>query len=331
MRQAGRYQAAYQAIRAEHTLLDIIASAELSSQVTMIPIDQMPVDAAIIFADILPPLVPMGMDLEFVKGEGPVLHNPISSAQDIDALSSFDPASELSSTMGAIRSVRSLLEDRAALIGFSGAPFTLASYMVEGGSSRNYVKTKQLIYTDPAAWHRLMDKLGQMAADYLLAQIEAGAQCVQIFDSWAGALSPSDYRRYVLPATESIVSRIHAESDVPVILFGTNTSGMLDAIADAGSDVVGVDWRIALDRGWSQIGYDRAVQGNLDPIRLYDSGDSLKQSVQEVLDQASGRPGHIFNLGHGVTPATPESTVKRVAELVHELSQTNMQGAETGD
>ena len=320
MRQAGRYQAAYRAIRAEHSLLDIIASAELSARVTMIPVEQMPVDAAIIFADILPPLVPMGMDLEFVSGEGPVLNNPISSPADINALQAFDPVTELSSTMRALATVREQLAGQRALIGFAGGPFTLASYMIEGGSSRNYVKTKQLLYNEPDAWDVLMTKLGAMTTDYLLTQIQAGAQCVQIFDSWAGALSPEDYRRFVLPTTSAVVESIHAETDAPVIHFGVNTSGMLDQIAAAGSDVVGVDWRISLDRAWEIVGHDRAIQGNLDPIRLFDSGDSLKASVEAILDEAGGRPGHIFNLGHGIVPQTPEETVREVAELVHSLS-----------
>lgn len=320
MRQAGRYQAAYRAIRANHTLLEIIASAELSAKVTMIPIDQMPVDAAIIFADILPPLVPMGMDLEFVRGEGPVLHNPISSPADINALQAFDPITELSATMQALQSVREQLAGQAALIGFAGGPYTLASYMIEGGSSRNYIKTKQLLYDEPEAWSVLMTKLGAMTTDYLLAQIESGAQCVQIFDSWAGALSPDDYRRFVLPTTAAIIEMIHTESDAAVIHFGVNTSGMLDQIAAAGSDVVGVDWRISLDRAWEIVGHDRAIQGNLDPIRLFDSGESLRAAVASILDEADGRPGHIFNLGHGIVPDTPEDTVREVAELVHLLS-----------
>lgn len=320
MRQAGRYQAAYQAIRADHTLLEIIASAELSARVTMIPIQQMAVDAAIIFADILPPLVPMGMDLEFVKGEGPVLHNPISSTSDIHALAAFDPSDDLAATLQAISTVRENLQGRAALIGFAGGPFTLASYMIEGGPSRNYVKTKQLMYGDPDSWRILMQKLGAMTTDYLLAQIQAGAQAVQIFDSWAGSLGPADYRAFVLPTTRGVVERIHEETDVPVIVFGVNTSGMLDVIAEAGSDVVGVDWRIDLGNAWKVIGHDRAIQGNLDPIRLFDSGESLRDSVQEVLSAADNRPGHIFNLGHGIIPNTPEETVTHVVELVHELS-----------
>jgi uroporphyrinogen decarboxylase len=286
----------------------------------------MAVDAGIIFADILPPLVPLGMQLEFVRGEGPVIHNPIATPSDVLALRSYDPAVELSSTLGAIRAVRAELGERATLIGFAGGPFTLASYMVESGSSRNFVKVKQFMFSEPNAWARLMEKLGALTADYLVAQVEAGAQCVQLFDSWAGSLAPADYRRYVLPTTQAIIERVHAATDVPVILFGVLTSGMLDLVAEAGSDVVGVDWRVPLGRAWELIGHDRAIQGNLDPIRLFDSGASLRASVQEVLDEAAGRPGHIFNLGHGILPDTPEQTVCEVVDLVHELSARDMEG-----
>lgn len=326
MRQAGRYQAAYREIRAERTILEIIASAELSARVTMLPVNAMAVDAAIIFADILPPLVPLGLQLEFAKGEGPVLHNPVTSPSDVSALTPFDPGVELKSTLDAIRIVRDQLDGRAAMIGFAGGPFTLASYMIEGGSSRNFVKVKQFMFSEHAAWTELMQTLGDMTADYLIAQVEAGAQCVQLFDSWAGSLAPSDYQRYVLPTTTSIIERVHAATDVPVILFGVLTSGMLDLVAEAGSDVVGVDWRIPLGRAWETIGHDRAIQGNLDPIRLFDTGDSLRASVQEVIDEAGGRPGHIFNLGHGIIPGTPEDTVSEVVDLVHELSAREVEG-----
>jgi uroporphyrinogen decarboxylase len=320
MRQAGRYQAAYQEIRAQHTLLEIIASAELSAKVTMIPVERMPVDAAIIFADILPPLVPMGMQLEYAKGEGPVLHNPISSPSDVSALHGYDPARELAPTLQALSSVRASLGERAALIGFAGGPFTLASYMIEGGSSRQFLKTKQLMYTHEPAWFELMDKLGDVTADYLSAQIEAGAQAVQIFDSWAGALGPDDYRRYVLPVTRSIIERVRDSGSAPVILFGTNTSGMLDAIAEAGSDVIGVDWRISLERAWEIAGHERAIQGNLDPVRLFGPGESLEAAISGILREAGNRPGHIFNLGHGILPGTPEEFVRQAAEIVHRLS-----------
>ncbi len=326
MRQAGRYQAAYREIRKQHTILDIIASAELSAQVTMLPANAMAVDAAIIFADIMPPLVPLGMQLEYAAGEGPIFHNPIQTASDGDALTPYDPASELKPTLDALRTVRAELDGRAALIGFAGSPFTLASYMIEGGPSRNYAKVKQFMFSQEAAWNRLMDTLGQMTSDYLIAQVEAGAQCVQLFDSWAGSLAPLDFQRYVLPTTTRIVEHVHAATDVPIILFGVHTSGMLDLIAEAGSDVVGVDWRIPLGRAWEIIGFDRAIQGNLDPIRLFDSGASLRASVKAVLDEAGERPGHIFNLGHGIIPGTPEPTASEVVDLVHELSARHVEG-----
>jgi uroporphyrinogen decarboxylase len=320
MRQAGRYQAAYREIRARHTLLEIIASAELSARVTMIPIEAMPLDAAIIFADILPPLIPMGMQLEFAKGEGPVLHNPISSASDVKSLRGYDPVRELAPTLEAIGAVRAMLGERAALIGFAGGPFTLASYMIEGGSSRQFLKTKQLMYADETVWFELMEKLAKMTAEYLCAQLEAGAQTVQIFDSWAGALAPDDYRHYVLPATKAIIERVKAGSDAPVILFGTNTSGMLDVIADAGSDVIGVDWRISLGRAWDVIGRERAIQGNLDPVRLFGPLDQLESAIAAIVAEAENRLGHIFNLGHGILPGTPEDHVLQATDIVHRLS-----------
>ena len=316
MRQAGRYQAEYREIRKKHTILEIIASAELSAEVTMLPVTQLGVDAAIIFADILPPLVPMGLNLEFAAGEGPVMHNPLRDRASIEALRSYDPAVELKSTLDAISMIRRELKDEVALIGFAGGPFTLASYAIEGGSSRNYIHTKSLMYQDEATWHLLMDKLAAMTIDYLRAQVQAGAQCLQLFDSWAGSLSPADYERYVLPATQRIIEAANAEG-VPTIAFGTNTSGMLDLIASAGSTVVGVDWRIGLDRAWEIIGHDRAVQGNLDPIALFAPHDELKARVHAILDAAAGRPGHIFNLGHGIVPGTPVDSVRSVVEMVH--------------
>ncbi len=316
MRQAGRYQAGYRAIRKTHRILDIISSAELSATVTMLPVEQMPVDAAIIFADILPPLVPMGLSLEYAAGEGPVIHNPLRTRSDIDGLAPFDPAVILKPTLDAISTVRDQLAGEVALIGFAGGLFTMASYAIEGGSSRNYQTTKTLMYTDEPAWQLLMEKLASMTTDYLRAQIEAGADCVQLFDSWAGALSPSDYRRYVLPATRSIFDNLK-DTGVPTIMFGTNTGGMLDVIADAGSTVVGADWRIPLDRAWELIGHDRAIQGNLDPITFFGPEDELRSRVHEVLELAGGRPGHIFNLGHGILPGTPVEAVQAVVEMVH--------------
>ncbi|HCG30805.1 MAG TPA: uroporphyrinogen decarboxylase [Chloroflexi bacterium] len=319
MRQAGRYMPEYRAIRARHTLLDICAQPELAAEVTLQPINAFDVDAAIIFADILLPLVPMGMNLEFAAGEGPVLHNPLRSRADIDALRDIDPVADLKSTLDALSIVRREIDGKVALIGFAGGPFTLASYAIEGGSSRNYQITKSLMYRDPDTWFTLMEKITRMTSAYLLAQVAAGAQCVQIFDSWAGALSPDDYRRFVLPATKSIVDSVRS-AGAPIILFGTNTAGMLDAIASAGSDVVGADWRIGLDDAWRQIGHDQAIQGNLDPLLLFAPADELRSQVAAVLDRAGGRPGHIFNVGHGILPETPTESVHAVVEMVHEMT-----------
>ncbi|HAX23808.1 MAG TPA: uroporphyrinogen decarboxylase [Thermomicrobiales bacterium] len=319
MRQAGRYMPEYRAIRTRHTLLDICAQPELAAEVTLQPINAFDVDAAIIFADILLPLVPMGMNLEFAAGEGPVLHNPLRSRADIDALRDIDPVADLKSTLDALSIVRREIDGKVALIGFAGGPFTLASYAIEGGSSRNYQITKSLMYRDPDTWFTLMEKITRMTSAYLLAQVAAGAQCVQIFDSWAGALSPDDYRRFVLPATKSIVDSVRS-AGAPIILFGTNTAGMLDAIASAGSDVVGADWRIGLDDAWRQIGHDQAIQGNLDPLLLFAPADELRSQVAAVLDRAGGRPGHIFNVGHGILPETPTESVHAVVEMVHEMT-----------
>lgn len=309
----------YRAIRANHTLLEIVANAELAAEVTLQPIEALGVDAAIIFADILPPLVPMGMDLEYAAGEGPVLHNPLRDRASIEALRPIDPEDSLKPTLDAISIVRQELDGRVALIGFAGGPFTLASYAIEGGSSRDYRLTKTLMYTEPDTWALLMDKLATMTTDYLRAQVRAGAQCVQIFDSWAGALAPEDYRRYVLPATQRIVQSVLSDG-VPVIVFGTQTSGMLEVVAEAGSTVVGVDWRIPLDRAWDIIGHDRAVQGNLDPLALFAPLPEVEIRVLDILRRSEGRPGHIFNLGHGILPQTPVETVRAVVEMVHSVA-----------
>jgi uroporphyrinogen decarboxylase len=319
MRQAGRYMPEYRAIRTTHTLLDICAQPELAAEVTLQPVNQIDVDAAIIFADILLPLVPMGMNLEFAAGEGPVLHDPLRDRAAIERLREFDPGEALKATMDALSIVRRELDGKVAVIGFAGGPFTLATYAIEGGSSRDHRITKSLMFNDPDTWHLLMDKVAAMTARYLRAQIQAGAQCVQIFDSWAGQLSPADYRRYVLPATSRIVADVAPEG-VPIILFGTNTSGMLDVVAEAGSHVVGADWRIPLDRAWDLIGHDRAIQGNLDPVALFAPIHEVKDRVEQIIGLAGGRPGHIFNLGHGILPQTPVDTVRAVAEMVHELS-----------
>ncbi|CCF83419.1 uroporphyrinogen decarboxylase [Nitrolancea hollandica] len=320
MRQAGRYMAEYRAIRARHTLLEICARPELAAEVTLQPVNRLDVDAAIIFADILLPLVPMGIELEFAAGEGPVIHNPVRAAADVDALRVIDPEESISNTLDAIRIVAHELDGKVPLIGFAGGPFTVASYLTEGGSSRSYIRTKRLMYDAPDAWAKLMEKLAAVTTRYLQAQIKAGARAVQLFDSWVGALSPYDYRTRVLPYMRGIIEQL-TPLGVPVILFGTGTSGILELLAAAGSDVVGVDWRINIDEAWARIGTDRAVQGNLDPVALFAPADEIERQVRDILDRADNRPGHIFNLGHGILPETPVENVQRVIELVHRLSE----------
>ncbi len=320
MRQAGRYMAEYRAIRARHTLLEICAQPELAAEVTLQPVNRLDVDAAIIFADILLPLVPMGIDLEFAAGEGPVIHNPVRAATDVDALRVIDPEESISNTLDAIRIVARELDGKVPLIGFAGGPFTVASYLIEGGSSRSYIRTKRLMYDAPDAWAKLMEKLAAVTARYLHAQIKAGARAVQLFDSWVGALSPYDYRTRVLPYMRGIIEQL-TPLGVPVILFGTGTSGILELLAAAGSDVVGVDWRINIDEAWARIGTDRAVQGNLDPVALFAPAEEIERQVRDILDRVDNRPGHIFNLGHGILPETPVENVQRVIDLVHRLSE----------
>jgi uroporphyrinogen decarboxylase len=319
MRQAGRYMPEYRAIRARHTLLEICAQPELAAEVTLQPVRALGVDAAIVFADILLPLVPLGLDLEFAAGEGPVIHNPIRSASDVAALRPVDVPASLGHVLEAVRLVRRELDGGTPVIGFAGAPFTLASYLLEGGSSRNYLKTKGLMYSDPPTWHRLMDKLAQVVADYLGAQIAAGAQAVQLFDSWVGALSPADYAEYVLPHSRRVLRAVSA-AGVPVIHFGAGTATLLPLMQAAGGDVIGLDWRTPLDWGWDQLGSGSAVQGNLDPVALFAPRPELERQVRAILDQAAGHPGHIFNLGHGILPETPVDNVKAVVEMVHEYS-----------
>ncbi len=321
MRQAGRYMAEYRAIRAKHTLLEICSQPDLAAEVTLQPVRALGVDAAILFADILLPLIPMGIQLEFAAGEGPVIHNPVRTPADVAALRPVDPGESLGHVLEAVRLVRRELDGHTPLIGFAGAPFTLASYLIEGGASRNYVKAKSLMYRNPQTWHALMGKLARIVADYLVAQVEAGAQAVQLFDSWVGALSPDDYREYVLPHSQLILREVSA-SGVPVIHFGTDTATLLPLMKEAGGDVIGLDWRTPLDWGWAQVGADSAVQGNLDPVALLAEAPrpELERRVRAILDQAAGRPGHIFNLGHGILPGTPVENVKAVVEMVHEYS-----------
>ncbi len=316
MRQAGRYMAEYRAIRSKHTLLEICSQPDLAAEVTLQPVRALGVDAAILFADILLPLVPMGIQLEFAAGEGPVIHNPVRTPADVAALRPVDPRESLGHVLEAVRLVRRELDGHTPLIGFAGAPFTLASYLIEGGASRNYVKAKSLMYRDPQTWHALMGKLARIVADYLVAQVEAGAQAVQLFDSWVGALSPDDYREYVLPHSQLILREVSA-TGVPAIHFGTDTATLLPLMKEAGGDVIGLDWRTPLDWGWARVGADSAVQGNLDPVALCAPRPELERRVRTILDQAAGRPGHIFNLGHGILPGTPVENVKAVVEMVH--------------
>ncbi len=316
MRQAGRYMAEYQALRQKYSILEIIKTPELAVEVTMQPLKAFNLDAAIIFADILPLLEGMGLNLEFIKGEGPVIHNPIRAPGDIDALQGPDPRESLAFTLNAVALARKELPGSVPLIGFSGAPFTLASYAIEGGSSRNYILTKTLMYEHPQAWHKLMDKLAWTVGEYLYAQAEAGAQALQLFDSWVGALAPVDYAEFVLPYVKQAIGRAR-EAGVPVIHFSTNTTSMLDLIQHAGSDVVSVDWRIDLQKAWQILGSEVALQGNLDPVTLFAPLPILKERVAAILDQVKDHPGFIFNLGHGILPQTPVEHVAALVDFVH--------------
>jgi uroporphyrinogen decarboxylase len=318
MRQAGRYMAEYRAIREKHSLLEICYQPELAAEVTLQPVQALGVDAAILFADILLPAIPLGVGLEFAKGEGPVLHHPIRSMGDVEKLRPVDPETDLGYVLEAIRILRGTLHE-VPLIGFCGAPFTVASYLIEGRSSREFLKTKSMMYSTPEVWQALMEKLSGVLADYLVAQIHAGAQAVQIFDSWVGTLSPQDYENFVLPYSQKVLQAAGAQN-VPVIHFGTNTTTLLPAMKRAGGDVIGLDWRVPLDDGWALLGGDVAVQGNLDPALLFAPLPEIKKRVHEVLRRANGRAGHIFNLGHGILQHTPVDNVKAVVDLVHEYS-----------
>ena len=306
MRQAGRYMREYREVRARVSFLELCKNPTLAAEVTVTAAERLGVDAAIIFADILLIIEPMGMQLEFAKGEGPVIHNPIRSAVDVDRMRELEDAGALSFVYEAIRQTRAALRADLPLIGFSGAPFTLASYIVEGGASRNYAHTKSLMYNDSGAWHAMMSLISRALIKYLNAQIEAGAQAVQLFDSWVGALGPDDYREYVLPHTRAVVDGVAAGT--PVIHFGTGTSALLELMREAGGDVIGVDWRVRLDEAWRRLG-DVGVMGNLDPTVLFAGQDHLRAQASTILQQAAGLPGHIFNLGHGILPETPVENV----------------------
>jgi uroporphyrinogen decarboxylase len=318
MRQAGRYMEEYRKLRAQHDFLELCKKPDLAAEITIKPVELLGVDAAILFADILLPLEPMGVGLEYTKGDGPVIHHTVSSRTQVEQLLEFDPQEALPFVFEAVRKTRAALNGKVPLIGFAGAPFTLASYLVEGGGSRHYLKTKKLIYSNPGAWRGLMERLSSVTAEYLNAQIAAGTEAVQLFDSWAGCLSPDDYERFVLPYTRAAIAGL--TPGIPVIHFSTGTGGFLKSIRAAGGDVIGVDWRVNLDAAWDDLGPAVGVQGNLDPAALLASPKEIRRRVSEILTRAGGRPGHIFNLGHGVLPETPVENVIAMVEAVHELS-----------
>jgi uroporphyrinogen decarboxylase len=309
----------YRALRERYSLLDLCRTPDLATEVTLQPINRIRVDAAILFSDLLLPLQPMGIDFDFVRGEGPAIENPIRHEADVARLRRFDPREQLGHVMQAIRQVKTALDGRIPLIGFAGAPFTLASYAIEGGHSSNFARTKAFMYGAPEVWHRLCELLADLVADYLIAQIEAGVDAVQVFDSWVGQLNASDYREFILPHVRRIFDALEAFA-VPTIHFGVGTSAILADLRQAGGDVIGADWRIPLDDAWARVGHDRAIQGNLDPTLLLGPLERMLAAADDVLRRAEGRPGHIFNLGHGILPSTPLEHVQALADFVHRRS-----------
>ena len=320
MRQAGRYMADYRALRERFSLIEICREPELAVAVTLQPVDVIEVDAAILFSDLLLPFTPLGLDFDFVKGEGPAIFNPIRTDADVERLRTFEPRAALGHVLETIRLLRRELDGRVPLIGFGGAPFTLAAYAIEAGPSTNYARTKAFMYSQPRAWHRLCERLASMIADYMLAQIEAGAQAIQIFDSWAGALNGADYREFAQPHTRAIFDRLSG-TGVPLIHFGVGTTAILRDLTAAGGDVIGLDWRLPINEAWDIVGADRGVQGNLDPTLLLAPVDRLFAGADEVLRRVGGRSGHVFNIGHGVLPITPLERVQELARYVHRVSR----------
>ena len=319
MRQAGRYLPQYRALRAKYSLLELCREPELAVTVTLQPLDVIDLDAAILFSDLLLPFAPMGLAFDFVKGEGPSIANPVRSAGDVERLTTFEPEA-LGHVLETIRLLRRELAGRVPLIGFGGAPFTLAAYAIEGGPSRDYLRTKTFMYEQPTSWHRLCGLFAETMTTYLRAQVAAGVQALQIFDSWAGALGRADYREFVLPHTRRIFDGL-ADTGVPLIHFGVGATAILPDLVEAGGHVIGVDWRQGLDEAWDTIGASRGIQGNLDPARLFAPRDQLLAAADDILDRAAGRPGHIFNLGHGVLPQTPVENVQALAEHVHKRTR----------
>ena len=318
MRQAGRYMAEYRAVRKKHSLIEICKNPQLAAEVTITAAEILNVDAAIIFADLLLPLEVMGLPFHFSAGEGPVIERPVRSSEDIARLRT-DLAADLGYVAQAVRLVAKHFGAELPVIGFCGAPFTLASYMIEGGGSRHYVNTKTLMYSQPKVWDQLLGKLVSVTSAYALAQVEAGADVIQVFDSWVGCLAVEDYRQRILPRTTELVQSLK-KSGVPVIYFGTDTATLLTAMKETDADVIGLDWRVPLDEGWSRLANRGAIQGNLDPVVLFSDWRQVKLRTRDILDRAAGRPGHIFNLGHGILPETPVENVKALAAYVQEHS-----------
>jgi uroporphyrinogen decarboxylase len=318
MRQAGRYMPEYRALRERHTLIELCKNPELAVEVTLQPVRAYPVDAAILFADLLLPFEPMGAPFEFQAGEGPVVHQPVRTQADVERLRIIEPQEDLSYVLTAIRWLRKELDGKTPLIGFAGAPFTLASYLIEGGKSANYIQTKQMMYRTPELWHQLAAKLAEVVRRFLRAQVDAGAQAVQLFDSWVGALSPEDYATFVAPHVSHVLTDV-AKTGVPVIHFGTATHSLLELQKAAGGTVIGVDWRTPIEQARRRLGNDVALQGNLDPILLFAPREVLGQRAKEILSRA-GKQGHIFNLGHGILPQTDPDQVRFLCDWVHEQS-----------
>jgi uroporphyrinogen decarboxylase len=320
MRQAGRCLAEYRELRKRYDILTMAKTPELCTQVTLMPVEQLGVDGAVLYADIMLPLEGMGISLEIQPDLGPIIHNPIRTMQDVQALRIIDPEESTPFVMEALRLVRRALAGKQAVIGFSGAPFTLACYLIEGRPSRDYGTAKSLMYGQPAVWHSLMDKLTEVVSRYLVAQIHAGADVVQLFDSWVGALGPSSYQQFVQPYSQRIFSAI-AQTGTPSIHFGTGTASLLELMAEAGGDIISVDWRVDLDNAWERIGYERGIQGNLDPALLLTDWPTIEAGMQDVLRRAHNRPGHIFNLGHGVLAPTDPDVLHRLVDAVHEATR----------
>jgi uroporphyrinogen decarboxylase len=319
MRQAGRYMSEYRAVRDKVSFLELVKNPSLCAEVMVTAVDKLGVDAAIIFSDLLPILEPLGLKLEFAAGDGPVIHNPLREAKDVDRLRELDSLEPLDFVMQTVTLTRAAISPKIPVIGFAGAPFTLASYAIEGGGSRNYLRTKSLMYRDEGAWDAIMGRLSRAVAKYLTAQVAAGAQAVQLFDSWVGCLGVEDYRRYVLPYTKAIIASL--PRGVPVINFATGNPALLPLLAEAGGDIIGIDWRIELDAAWNLVGDDKGVQGNLEPAVLLTDRETIRRRAKDVLQRAGGRWGHIFNVGHGIVPQTPVENVQYLVEVVRELSE----------